>query len=152
MSYPLQRARTVRTAKDYAIEFADYVATGAEQLLLAINHLAQAEQRHEEEGDGDTCPEVDRAKEHVDECMRALRNHVGQFRMRRDRALAATITADKWDAIWWAIFDWREAVQGADAGASADRVNSAIASTVQAHIHADRIARAEQAERTPDHV
>lgn len=61
-------------------------------------------------------------------------------------------TGHQWDAIWWAIFDWREGVQGADAGALAERVNRAIANTLQQHIAADRITRAEQEERTPDHV
>lgn len=54
------------------------------------------------------------------------------------------------EAIWWAIFNWREAVEGGDARAAAEAVTRAITSTVQAHVHADRIARAEQEERTTD--
>lgn len=56
------------------------------------------------------------------------------------------------EAIWWAIFNWREAVEGGDAGAAAEAVTRAITSTVQAHVHADRITRAQQAERTAEHA
>jgi hypothetical protein len=66
-------------------------------------------------------------------------------------------TSHQWDTIWWAIFNWREAVQGPDAASQAEAVNRAIASTVQQHITADRISRAEQeqqhqAERTTHHA
>lgn len=146
-----------RTAKDFAIEFGEYLAKGAEQLLQALAILCEAERQHDEEGEGDDSPEVDAAREGVDEYMRGLRNDIGQFRMRRDRALAPAITTHtpppqprQWPATWEAIREWRDAPTRAYALAAVENVNRTITSELHAQVHLDRIARAEQDERSTD--
>lgn len=77
---------TERTPTDYALEFAEYMAKGAEQLIEAVNALALAEQARDE-GDGDELDaKVDEARQDCTEFLTALRNDIYQFRTRRDRA------------------------------------------------------------------
>lgn len=90
-----------RSAADYAIEHAEYMAASAERLVESINNLVLAErQRDEIEGDE---PEgivaasdhaVDSARETVDEHMRGTVNRIYEFRKRRDRALAAPLASE----------------------------------------------------------
>lgn len=157
MSTTTQPRQPERTAKDFAIEFGEYLARGAEQRLQALAILCEAERRHDEEGEGEDSPEVDAAREGVDEHMRALSNNIGQFRMRRDRALAPANTTHTpppqprdWPATWSAIREWRDAPTRAFAQAAVEAVNRTITSELHAQVHLDRIARAEQEERTAD--
>ena len=85
-----------RSPTDYALEFAEYLAKGAEQFIDAVNLLAQCEQQRDEL-DGDepegivdaTDHAVDSARDGVSEFMSGLRNYIYEFRKRRDRAAAA---------------------------------------------------------------
>lgn len=80
---------TERTPTDYALEFAEYMAKGAEQLIEAVNALAMAEQARDE-GDGDELDaKVDEARQDCTEFLTGLRNDIHQFRTRRDRAARA---------------------------------------------------------------
>lgn len=80
---------TERTPTDYALEFAEYMAKGAEQLIEAVNALALAEQARDE-GDGDELDaKVDEARQDCTEFLTGLRNDIYQFRTRRDRAARA---------------------------------------------------------------
>jgi len=75
-----------RTAKDSAIEHAEYMAQAAERLLSAINtHNAQ----RDEDGDAFDEAELAQAEEAVSEAFRAMRSGIHEFRKRRDRAMRA---------------------------------------------------------------
>jgi hypothetical protein len=82
-----------RTATDYALEHAEYLAKGAEQFIEDVNLLAQCEQQRDElqgddpEGVVDAADHaIDSAKDGVDEGMRSLRNRIYEFRKRHARA------------------------------------------------------------------
>lgn len=77
-----------RTPADYAIEHAEFMASTAEALLLAVNHLAALTLQHEESDDLDEETIYD-ARCDVSEYARALKNRIYEFRKRRDRALTA---------------------------------------------------------------
>ncbi len=79
---------TDRTAHDYALEHAEYLAKDVDRLLDAINALAEAEQKREE-GIGNE-DEVQRAQESLTEAFSSARSGVYEFRKRRDRALSRT--------------------------------------------------------------
>ena len=46
------------------------------------------------------------------------------------------------ESIWEAIFNWKTATPGADAGRKANKVENAIIETMRAYVDADRAARA----------
>lgn len=156
MSTTTQPRRPERTAKDYAIEFGEYLARGAEQLLQA--HCAHEELlARQDDGEGIDEDEVYAACEVVAELTTALRTDIYEFRKRRDRALAPANTthtpppqARDWPATWSAIREWRDAPTRAFAQAAVEAVNRTITSELHAQVHLDRIARAEQEERTTD--
>lgn len=80
---------TQRTPTDYALEFAEYMAKGAEQLIDAVNALATAEQRRDEGCDDELIDLDDLVNQAQDECteyLAGLRSDIHQFRTRRDRA------------------------------------------------------------------
>lgn len=77
-----------RTPTDYALEFAEYLARGAEHLIEAVCADAGVRLRIAESDDVDDDTEHD-AQASVDEALRSLRERIGQFRARRDRALSA---------------------------------------------------------------
>lgn len=80
---------TDRTPTDFALEFAEYLAKGAEELIEAVNALAMADEAREN-GDGDDLDDkVNQARQDCTEALTGLRNDVYQFRTRRDRAKAA---------------------------------------------------------------
>ncbi|CAN7361888.1 hypothetical protein LJR118_002137 [Acidovorax sp. LjRoot118] len=156
MSSANQPRRPERTAKDFAIEFGEYLARGAEQLLqaLAIHDVLLM---HIEEGEEIDQSELDEAREAVSEHRRALSSDIYEFRKRRDRALAPATTTHTpppqprdWPATWSAIREWRDAPTRAFAEAAVEAVNRTITSELHAQVHLDRIARAEQEERTTD--
>ncbi|QAZ38464.1 hypothetical protein C1M51_02955 [Methylibium sp. Pch-M] len=81
------RDATGRSAQDYAIEHAEYMAASGEHLIAAVNDLARASLEAE---DGIANPsDVDAARATVDEAMRGLRDGIHEFRKRRDRAASA---------------------------------------------------------------
>lgn len=83
---------TKRTSTDYALEFAEYMAKGAEELIEAVNALAMAEQARDD-GDGDELDaKVDEARQDCSEHLTGLRNDIYQFRTRRDRAAREAAT------------------------------------------------------------
>lgn len=158
MSATTQPRQPERTAKDFAIEFGEYLARGAEQLLqaLAIHDVLMM---HIEEGEEFDQSELDEAREAVSEHRRALCSDIYEFRKRRDRALAPARTTHtpapqprQWPATWAAIREWRDAPTRAYAQAAVEAVNRTITSELHAQVHLDRIARAEQEERTADHA
>lgn len=75
-----------RTAKDSAIEHAEYMAQDAERLLSAINTLNA---QRDEDGTAFDEAELAQAEEAVSEAFRAMRRGIHEFRKRRDRALRA---------------------------------------------------------------
>lgn len=80
----LQTALPVRSAQDYAIEHAEYMAVDAERLIDAVNDLAKARQEFE---DGTAnASDVVAAEDSVSEAQTALRDGIYEFRKRRDRA------------------------------------------------------------------
>ena len=80
--------RKERTPTDFALEFAEYMAKGAEQLIEAMNALAMAEEQREG-GDGDDLDnKVYQERQDFTEALTGLRNDIHQFRTRRDRAKA----------------------------------------------------------------
>ena len=81
-----------RTATDYALEFAEYLARGAEHLIEAVCADAEVRLRIAESDDVDDDTEHD-AQASVDEALRSLRDRIGQFRSRRDRAARAALAA-----------------------------------------------------------
>lgn len=78
----------MNTNTDSALEHAEYMASSAEALLLAVNHLAALTLQREESDDLDAETIYD-ARCDVDEYARALKNRIYEFRKRRDRALTA---------------------------------------------------------------
>lgn len=158
MSANPQPRRPERTAKDYAIEFGEYLARGAEELLQALNHHGELLFRQEEGEDIDD-DDLFHARELVAEFKDGLRRDIYEFRKRRDRALAPVNTTHTpppqprdWPATWSAIREWRDAPTRAYAQAAVEAVNRTITSELHAQVHLDRIARAEQEERTADHA
>lgn len=156
MSSTTQPRRPERTAKDYAIEFGEYLARGAEELLQALNHHGDLLFRQEEGEDIDD-DDLFHARELVAEFKDGLRRDIYEFRKRRDRALAPANTTHTpppqprdWPATWSAIREWRDAPTTAFAEAAVEAVNRTITSELHAQVHLDRIARAEQEERTAD--
>jgi hypothetical protein len=81
-----------RTAKDYAIEHAEYMATDAERLLEAINALSAAELLQEEADEDDGT--VADARDDVWSATRSLRSGIYEFRKRRDRARTLASASD----------------------------------------------------------
>lgn len=88
-----------RTPQDFALEFAEYMAKGAEKMLEAINARDEAlctlneldEDDHEfYAADQAHCEAIDLCSEYAS----ALRNDIYEFRKRRDRA-AASIGKEK---------------------------------------------------------
>lgn len=83
---------STRTDTDYALEFAEYMAKGAESLLEAINEHASALMALEE-GDDDVAGTMERVRrcDHAEaalsESMRGMRSDIHEFRKRRDRAM-----------------------------------------------------------------
>ena len=77
---------TGRSAKDYAIEHAGYMARGATGLIDAINDLELARQQFDE-GDGSE-DATNAAEQSLGDAMSALRNIIYEFEKRRDRALS----------------------------------------------------------------
>lgn len=85
-----------RTSADYALEFAEYMAKGAERLIEAVNALAEAEQRRDEGSDDpllDLDDLVNQAREDCTEFLTGLRDDIYQFRTRRDRAAREAVAA-----------------------------------------------------------
>ena len=74
-----------RTPQDFAIEFAEYMAKGAEALITAINADAEVRLRIAESDDVSDDDEED-AQATVSEMQRALQSDIYEFRKRRDRA------------------------------------------------------------------
>lgn len=74
-----------RTPQDFAIEFAEYMAKGAEALITAINADAEVRLRIAESDDVSDDDEHD-AQATVSEMQRALQSDIYEFRKRRDRA------------------------------------------------------------------
>lgn len=75
-----------RTSTDFAIEFAEYLAKGAEQFIEAVNALAMAEEALENDAGEGLEAKVSEAREVCTEHLAGLRNDIHQFRSRRDRA------------------------------------------------------------------
>lgn len=76
---------TGRSAKDYAIEHASYLARAATHLITAINDHALAQQQFEE-GDGSE-DATDASDQILGDALSALRDSIYEFKKRRDRAL-----------------------------------------------------------------
>lgn len=76
---------TGRTATDYALEFAEYLAKHAEELLEAMNAEDALRLRREESDDVSDDDMHDAAADRVEQ-IRAVRNGIYEFRKRRDRA------------------------------------------------------------------
>lgn len=87
-----QAAQVDRTAKDYAIEHASYLADAAEHLLTAIQDAnIAADQLDEDDGTNETNTGIlvrgnDHAQTVLSEAQSGLRAAVYEFRKRRDRA------------------------------------------------------------------
>lgn len=75
-----------RTAKDYAIEHAEYMAQDAERLLSAINTLNA---QRDEDGDAFDESALEQAQQAVSEAFGVMRSGIYEFRKRRDRAMRA---------------------------------------------------------------
>lgn len=75
-----------RTAKDYAIEHAEYMAQDAERMLSAINALNA---QRDEDGDAFDESALEQAQQSVSEAFGAMRSGIYEFRKRRDRAMQA---------------------------------------------------------------
>lgn len=85
---PAGKVASGRTAKDYAIEHAEYMAACSERLIDAVNDLAMAEQERDE---GTANPsDVKAAQDTLREFLGTMRNRIYEFRKRRDRATPAT--------------------------------------------------------------
>ena len=76
-------AAQARTPTDFALEFAEYMATGAEQLLASLDALSAAELVREETGEDDG--DVHDARDDVWGNVSSLRSAIYEFRKRRDR-------------------------------------------------------------------
>lgn len=76
-----------------SLEYAEYLARGAERLIDAVDANAKVRLRIAESDDGDN-DTADDAHAAVDEAQRNLRNDIGLFRRRRDRAIAALAARD----------------------------------------------------------
>jgi hypothetical protein len=85
-----------RTPTDYALEFAEYLAKRADQLIEAMNAQDEAHMALNELDDDDAefeaadTAHVDAIHARVDQ-VRALRSAVYEFRKRRDRAQATPV-------------------------------------------------------------
>lgn len=77
-----------RTATDYALEFAEYLAKDAERLLEAMNAEDALRLRREESDDVSDDDMHDAAADRAEQ-IRAVRNGIYEFRKRRDRAAKA---------------------------------------------------------------
>ena len=76
-----------RSPTDYALEFAEYMAKGAEQFMKALNEEDALRLRREESDDVDDDTIYD-AGTSRSEAMRGLRSDIYEFRKRRDRTIA----------------------------------------------------------------
>jgi hypothetical protein len=130
-----------RTPTDYALEFAEYMAKSAEQLIEAVNKLAMAEQARDE-GEGDDPDEkVNHAQQDCTEFLTGLRNDIYQFRSRRDRAAREASTgAPAADAAQdaaryrWMRAAWLEGVED-----DTDPVAQQVLGTVQNEAEVDAV-------------
>lgn len=76
---------TDRTPTDFALEFAEYMAKGAEAVIAAVCKQQLLQQQFEE-GEGPDPLTMQDADEGVSEYMRGLTADIYEFRKRRDRA------------------------------------------------------------------
>lgn len=74
-----------RTPTDFALEFAEYMAKGAEAFIAAVCKQQRLQQQFEE-GEGPDPLTMQDADEGVSEYMRGLTDDIYEFRKRRDRA------------------------------------------------------------------
>lgn len=89
---PAQAAQVGRTAKDYAIEHAGYLADAAEHLMTVTRDAnIAADQLDEDDGDDETNTDIlvrdnDHAQTVLSEAQSGLRAAIYEFKKRRDRA------------------------------------------------------------------
>lgn len=84
-------AADTRSPTDYALEHAEYLARGAEQLLSSINALAMLRDQVDQDSDnvlGDHGDLLSEAETHLSEAAKGLQSDIYEFRKRRDRAQA----------------------------------------------------------------
>lgn len=74
-----------RTPTDFALEFAEYMAKGAEAFIAAVCKQQRLQQQFEE-GEGPDPLTMQDADEGVSEYMRGFTADIYEFRKRRDRA------------------------------------------------------------------
>lgn len=88
-SHPI--SSDTRSPTDYALEHAEYLARGAEQLLSSINALAKVRDQVEQDTDnemGDHANRLTDAETQLSEAAKGLQSDIYEFRKRRDRAQA----------------------------------------------------------------
>ncbi|WP_219209482.1 hypothetical protein [Variovorax boronicumulans] len=79
-----------RTPQDYALEHAGYLVDAAERFIAAVCVDAQAALDHDEQDVMETAKAADKAREDSGKHMTSLRAAIHDFRVHRNRALAAT--------------------------------------------------------------
>ena len=82
------RDSTIRSAKDYAIEHAGYLATTVRDFLHDLGEENAALDQHESNPTDDTLAELEAAQQAVSDARETVRDRLYEFEKRRDFALA----------------------------------------------------------------
>lgn len=94
---PIAAALSERSAKDYAVEHAEYMATSADHVFAeyqAYGLALLAVDEGGDDGEGELFEAVDSARQDLEEALVTLRSRVYEFRKRRDRIDAVAPDAE----------------------------------------------------------
>lgn len=92
-------APPTRSAKDYAIEHAEYMAESGEHVITAVVALGEIYQRLDD-GEGPDPQDIQNAESNVSEMLSGLRSGIYEFRKRRDRAVGSADAPEAAEDFW----------------------------------------------------